>query len=106
MSTVRPVAKARNRNQPKAAALPPSEPTPDVAAYDPVSLSDHFLNCQIQIGHRFVHSEHHLLITLRVGRFAARSIVVIKVGGHIFVNHRGIPLVDEILEMAPNNCFI
>ena len=75
-------------------------PTPDVAAHDFVLFGNHFFDGQMQIRHRFVHADHHLLVPLCICGLAAGSIVVLEAGSHVFVDYRRISLVDEIFEMT------
>src|SRR5260370_34086785 len=80
-------------------------PTPDIPADDLIAFGHHVFNRQVQIGGGLVHADHHLFVAVQVGGLSARSIVIVEVGRHIFVNDRRIPLVDEFFKVIPHKLF-
>ena len=74
-------------------------PSPNVPANHPVSLGNHLFNAQVQIGHRLVHPNHHLLIALNAGRLPARAVMVIEIRSHVRTNHGRVFAIDKVFEV-------
>src|SRR5208283_5910089 len=71
----------------------------DVTAHHLVTFGDHVFDGDVEIGHGFVHDNHHLFVAVDACRLTARTVVVVEVSRHISPNGRGIPLVDEIFKV-------
>lgn len=80
-------------------------PAPDVTAHDFVSFGNDVFNRQMQIRHRLVHTDHHLLVAIDASRLSAWTIMVVEVRCHILADYGGISPIDEIVEMVSDELF-